>query len=115
MARFYADDDFPRQVADALRELGQDVLTANESGRANQRIPDQAVLDFAAHLERALLSVNRNDFIHRYATYSGHAGIIVCTQDADTEGQALRIHEAVLPFATLKARLIRLNRPRSST
>ena len=45
MARFYADENFPRQVVDALRELWHDVLTASESGKANQRIPDPEVLE----------------------------------------------------------------------
>jgi len=115
VARFYADENFPRQVVDALRALGHDVLTVNESGRANQRIPDPEVLAFASQLERALLTINRRQFIHLHEIYPDHAGLIVCTQDMDTEGQATRIHEAVLPFASLQGQLIRVNRPPTST
>ncbi len=45
MAAFYADESFPLAAVDALRRLGHDVLTAFEAGQANQRIPDEAVLE----------------------------------------------------------------------
>ena len=48
MAAFYADENFPLQAVEALRRLGHDVLTAIEAGQANQRLPDDVVLDFAA-------------------------------------------------------------------
>ena len=115
MARFYADENFPRQVVDALRELGHDILTVSEAGNANQRIPDPEVLAFATQLERALLTIDRRDFVHLHEIQRDHAGIIVCTQDMDTKGQAARIHEAVLPLTSLQGRLIRVNRPQTST
>ena len=115
MARFYADENFPRQVVDGLRELGHDLLTVGESGKANQRIPDPEVLEFATQLERALLTINRRQFIHLHEIHPDHASIIVCTQDIDTERQATRIHEAVMPFASLRGQLIRVNRPQTST
>lgn len=34
MARLYANENFPRQVAIILRELGHDVLTVQEAGNA---------------------------------------------------------------------------------
>lgn len=40
MASFYADEQFPFQVVVLLRKLGHDVLTVQEAGKANQRIPD---------------------------------------------------------------------------
>ena len=115
MARFYADENFPRQVVYALRELGHDVLTASESGKANQRIPDPEVLDFSTQLERALLTIDRRGFVYLHEIQRDHAGIIVCTQDIDTAGQATRIHVAVLPLTSLQGQLIRVNRPQTST
>lgn len=62
MARLYADENFPRPLAFALRELGHDVLTAYEDEKANQKVPDDEVLQRATELDRAVLSMNRRDF-----------------------------------------------------
>ena len=35
MARLYADEQFPRIVVKLLRELGHDILTVQEAGKAN--------------------------------------------------------------------------------
>ena len=40
MVRFYADEQFPRDVTIGLRSLGYDVLTVQEAGQGNQKIPD---------------------------------------------------------------------------
>jgi uncharacterized protein DUF5615 len=47
MARFYANENFPKQVVVTLRSLGHDVLTVAEADNANRRIPDEAVPAFA--------------------------------------------------------------------
>ncbi len=47
MASFYTNENFPIKVAQYLREMGHDVLTSHEAGKANQRIPDDEVLAFA--------------------------------------------------------------------
>lgn len=49
MARLYANENFPRQVAEELRNLGHDVLTVQETGKADQSLPDQEVLAFATN------------------------------------------------------------------
>jgi hypothetical protein len=36
MALFYADENFPLPVVEALRRLGHDVLTVEEDGKAHQ-------------------------------------------------------------------------------
>jgi hypothetical protein len=54
MARFYADKQFPLQVVELLRNLGHDVLTVQEAGNANQRIPDAARVDDAVKAEESL-------------------------------------------------------------
>jgi len=111
VASFYADENFPLQVVVALRELGHDVLTALEAGRANQAVPDEAVLEFATAESRAVLTLNRWEFIRLHSQSSAHAGIVVCTADPDVRGQAARIHEAVAAFESLRGELFRVNRP----
>jgi predicted nuclease of predicted toxin-antitoxin system len=111
MARLYADEGFPFQVSRLLRELGHDVLTVQEAGQGNQRIPDEAVLAFAISQNRAVLTVNRADFIRLHKQDSGHAGIIVCTEDVDRQRLVQRIHAAIVVTETLAMQLIRVNRP----
>lgn len=62
MARLYADEQFPYQVVEYLRDLGHDVLTVQEAGNANLKIPDDEVLAFASSNERVILTLNRRDF-----------------------------------------------------
>ncbi len=35
MARLYADEQFPYEVVEHLRDLGHDVVTVQEAGKAN--------------------------------------------------------------------------------
>lgn len=51
MARFYADENFPLPVVLALRQLGHDVLTIQEDGKANLRLPDEDVLSAACEVD----------------------------------------------------------------
>jgi hypothetical protein len=111
MARFYSDENFPFPVIEKLRDLGHDVLTILEDGKANQRIPDEAVLAAANAQQRALLTTNRKHFIRLHNTSSDHSGIVVCTFDPEFEQQAERIDQAVRSFDSLKGELIRVNRP----
>jgi hypothetical protein len=111
VALLYADENIPLQVVQALRALGHDVLTALDAGNANQSIPDEQVLTFATLHQRAVLTLNRREFIQLHTRQSDHAGIIVCTQDADAGGQAARIHAAIADLESLQGRLIRVNRP----
>ena len=46
MARLYADEQYPFPVVKLLRNFGHDVMTVQEAGKANQKIPDEEVLDF---------------------------------------------------------------------
>ena len=66
-----------------LRRLGHDVLTVRESGEANRAAPDSEVLEFARVEKRALLTLNRKHFIAHHSLLPDHAGIVVCTVDAD--------------------------------
>ncbi|WP_367874135.1 DUF5615 family PIN-like protein [Luteolibacter sp. Populi] len=110
MARFYSNENFPLPVVLALRELGHDVLTSFEAGNANREIPDQEVLLYAVSTERAVLTLNRHDFVMLHRASPAHAGIVVCTFDPDFPAQARRIHAAVTSLADLAGHLLRVNR-----
>jgi len=111
VARFYADEQFPRQVSEFLRGMGHDILTVQEAGKAGLGIPDPEVLAFAISEERVVLTLNRYDFIRLHRLQTDHDGIIVCTEDQDFERLATRINEAISTEETLRGKLIRVNRP----
>jgi hypothetical protein len=52
----------------------------------------------------------RRDFIQLHKEMPEHAGIIVCSQDADVQGQAGRIHLAIQNEDILAGKLIRVHR-----
>ena len=111
MARIYADEQYPFPVVKILRNLGHDVLTVQEAGKANQKIPDDEVLAFAVSTNRAVVTLNRPDFIRLHKLSSDQNGIIVCTSDQNWERLAARIDEAISNLETLRGMLIRVNRP----
>ena len=113
MASLYSNENFPKRVVEELRRLGHDVLTSYEAGKANQKIPDDQVLQFATSLNRAVLTLNRIDFIRLHQdTHGTHAGIIVCTRDdANPLAFAERIHSALSATDNPAGELIRMVRP----
>jgi len=111
LARLYANENFPQPVVETLRRLGHDVLTAHDTGRSGKGLPDSDVLRFAVSQGRAVVTINRRDFIRLHKQGSTHAGIIVCSEDADFSGQGQRIHDVVTDNPQLAGRLIRVNRP----
>lgn len=113
MAAIYANENFPRRVVVALRALGHDVLTSQESGRAHQMVPDDEVLRFAVEQGRAVVTLNRLDFFRLYRDTEGrHCGIIACTRDdADPGAFAGRIDAAIRLLDSLEGRLLRVIRP----
>ena len=113
MTRLYTNENFPLQVAEELRRLGNDVLTVQEAGNAGQAVPDAAVLAFATRDRRILVTLNRRHFIRLHHEQPDHQGIVVCTFDPDFTGQAQRIHEALGDPAGMAGRLVRVNRPLS--
>lgn len=110
MARLYSNENFPIPVVEELRLLGHDVVSIQERGRANEGTPDDEVLRLAISEERAVLTINRKDYIRLHRKSAQHAGIIVCTYDPDYPGQAARIHSAVVALPDLHGQLIRVNR-----
>jgi predicted nuclease of predicted toxin-antitoxin system len=111
MARFYSNENFPLPVVVRLRELGHDVLTIQETGKADQAIADREVLAFASGEGRAVLTLNRRHFIKLHQVSTNHAGIVVCTVDSDFTALAERISHAVVAQDRLAGHLIRINRP----
>src|SRR5579862_3816767 len=109
MALLYSNENFPLPVVQKLRSFGHDVLTIQETGKADQSLADEKVLAFATEGNRILLTLNRRHFIRLHQKSADHAGIIVCTFDADFEGQAERIHKAI-GTASLTGKLVRVNR-----
>ena len=86
MSRLYANENFPHPVVLELRRLGHDVLTVQETGKADQALPDEAVLKLAADEGRAVLTINRLHFIRLHRSQPHHAGIVVCTFAPDFTG-----------------------------
>ncbi len=111
MARLYADENFPLPVVVELRRLGHDVLTVQEAGKAEQAIEDAEVLAFATEQKRAVLTLNRKHFVRLHAEQRPHAGIVVCTFDADFARQAQNLHQALMAQADVTDQLLRVNRP----
>lgn len=56
MACLYASEQFPYEVVENLRDLGHNVLTVQEAGKANLKIPDDEVLAFATDNARVVLT-----------------------------------------------------------
>jgi hypothetical protein len=94
-----------------LRRLGHDVVTLFETGKAEQAMPDEAVLAFARSERRVLLTLNRRHFVNLHNQSPSHPGIIVCTFDIDFVSLAHRIDAAIATQADLEGQLIRINRP----
>ncbi len=113
MARFYANENFAQPVVERLREHGHDVLTVLEAGKAEQSIPDDAVLTFASDDQRCVLTFNRRHFITLHQQQPEHAGIIVCTYDPNFRALADRIHREATAQGALHTKLIRINRPQT--
>ena len=111
MARLYSNENVPLPVVEELRNLGHDVATIQERGRANEAAADPEVLEWAVAEQRAILTLNRRDFIRLHNQIPEHAGIVVCTVDPDFIGQAKRIHTALTTDSDLRGRLIKVNRP----
>ena len=110
MARLYSNENFPLPVVEKLRALRHDVLTIQETGKADHALPDAEVLAFAITENRAVLTLNRLHFMRLHRQVPNHAGIVVCKFDPDFDGQAERIHKAVAGSPSLAGQLVRVNR-----
>lgn len=111
MARLYSNENFPLPVVDELRRLGHDVLTIQETGKANQSLYDEDVLMFANKEKRILLTLNRRHFISLHKQHESHAGILACTFDPDFSALAARIDEVLQENLDFSQKVVRINRP----
>ncbi len=111
MSRLYADEQFPKAVSQLLRDMGHDILTVQEAGNANLGVPDEDVFAFAISDERAVITLNRQDFIKLHRANSKHFGIVVCTNDPNRPQMAHRIDQAIALQKSLQDELIRVVRP----
>src|SRR5256885_8628287 len=90
---FYADEDFPLPAVEQLRQLGHDVVTAQEDGRT--ATPDPDILARAHSLGRAVLTYNRRHFERLHRKGAAHIGILSATHDNDFPRLASRIHAVI--------------------
>jgi predicted nuclease of predicted toxin-antitoxin system len=111
LARLCADENLPYPTGEALRRLGHDVLTVVEAGQAGRGIADKDVLLFAHVNGRAVLTHNRMHFRSLHSGGISHSGIVLCTEDADFDRLAARIHLAVSQTRELTGQLVRVTRP----
>jgi uncharacterized protein with PIN domain len=106
MLKLYANENFPLETVQVLRNFGYDVLTTHEIGKSNLKIPDEEVLTFAISENRAILTINRKDFMRLHRLNPTHAGIIVCTKNDDFVNFADCIHQVLLPYGDNAANLL---------
>ena len=111
MARFYSNENFPRPVVEGLRKFGHDIITIREQGRHNESVPDPEVLAFAVSEQRAILTLNRKDFIRLHNDDANHEGVVVCHEDLNFPRLAQSIHDAVVGLPSLAAMLIWVPKP----
>jgi hypothetical protein len=114
MARLYSNENFPLPVVEELRRFGHGVITIQETGKAGISVSDDLVLAYAVADDRAVLSLNRKHFVRLHLQKPDHAGIIVCSFDADFPDLAHRIHGEIASRALLHGVLVRVNRPSSA-
>ena len=110
MTRLYTNENIALGVVARLRELGHDVLTSHDAGRANQRIPDEKVLRDATGEDRALITHNYTDFRDIHRDGAVHAGIIAPTVDTDFTALATRIDEVLAQENPLPEKLVRVTK-----
>jgi Domain of unknown function (DUF5615) len=108
--RFYANENLSALLVKALRDRGHDVLTSYESDRANQRIPDDGVLRDATIDGRCVVTFNRDDFVALHRGGMEHAGIVICKDDRDCEGQAQMLEGWLRSPTCLNNRCLRVLR-----
>jgi len=89
----YADEDFSYPVVEELRQLGHDVVTAQEDRRA--AAPDPDILARAHSLGRVVLTFNRLHFERLHRQGADHSGIVSAKHDDDFTASANRIHTAL--------------------
>ncbi|MGK7931238.1 MAG: DUF5615 family PIN-like protein [Microcystaceae cyanobacterium] len=67
-----------------------------DAKQAGKKIPDEEILKLATENNRAVLTLNRKDFIKLHYSKPNHSGIIVCRDDRNWQQFAERINQATL-------------------
>jgi Domain of unknown function (DUF5615) len=111
VARLFGDENFPLPVIVELRHLGHDAVTLQEVGHGNRALPDEMVLTLATRDRRAVLTIDRRDFIRLHGLDAEHSGIIVCSFDPDFFALAARIDAEMAGRESIAGQLLRVNRP----
>ncbi len=118
MARFYSNENLPIDLVDALRNLGDNILTSYEAGQANQGIQDHEVLAYATAQNRSIITLNRDDFLALHKSGISHSGIVICKDDRDHVSQAVALHTyletQVKDLQNRRIRVQKQNQPKSS-
>ena len=104
LMRFYLDADISWRIARLARDLGVDVLSAQDAGKRTAEDDDQ--LAYATELGRCLVTRNRDDFLDLDIYYRehglAHCGILIVadslpTHDFAAVARALAHHSALYP------------------
>ena len=74
--RYYFDEHIKGPIARGLQSRGVDVLTAQEAGMADRALSDLYQLQYAASLNRVLVTEDR-DFVRLAYALTPHAGVIL--------------------------------------
>ena len=113
MAALYSNENYPFGIVEQLRQLGHDVLTAQEAGNGGRGVPDAEVIRFATAKRRAILTHNRRHFFRIHRELNGHhGGIIACTYDPNEARQAALIDSAIASLGSLlEGHVLRVYRP----
>jgi hypothetical protein len=111
MPMLLADENFSFPAVVVLRQLGDDVLTIAELGKAGQKFPDEDVFARAVELRRVILTFNRKHFYKLHRMNTNHAGIFMYREDKNAEALAHRIHEKLASQPDFSGQLVRINRP----
>jgi len=103
MFRLYIDEDSgDRNLVQALRARGVDVVTAQEVDMIERT--DEEHLQFATSRNRVLYSFNRGDFFSLHSQYlaegKDHAGMLLARQQHYSVGEQMR---RVLKVMALKS------------
>jgi hypothetical protein len=100
--KFYLDEDLSPRIAETIRKLGSDGISAHEAEMIGAS--DEEQLDFAAREGRCLVTFNRNDFIVLTRLYLDsnrpHSGVIIVPHTF-RGNEFRRIAGALCGFASL--------------
>ncbi len=110
LVKYYLDEDLSPKIAELLRNLGIDSISAHEAGMI--QASDLEQLEFSSRKERCLVTKNRDDFIRLTVQFFNdhlpHYGVLIIpssipgdrfSRTADTLAKYARKHpKGMLPY-----------------